>query len=97
MPRFTIQSKGSPKVGQGADPRDLSWPVVRLAWDKQSAHPSAGVALLVYDPAKQQPSGTNEDAAAGRLATSAYLNRQDLNNLIRELRKARDQAFGADA
>lgn len=87
-------SEGTPGWG-GDDPRDgaarRNRPVLRRAavvgWSREQGHVEIGLNAL--DVSTQ--SGSYE---SGMFAT---FDRDGINRLIRTLRKARDQAFGADA
>ena len=74
---------------------------IRLGWSKESEHVQLATAV---------PTGVGKvslwDAKEGRWIDTdsiedhgwfIQLDRSTINQLIRELRKARDQAFGADA
>lgn len=64
--------------------------MVELNWGRDSE--SVQIATTVRDASTHEP--ITEKVQAGWFIN---LNRSGINKLIRDLRKARDQAFGADA
>ena len=92
MPKHEIYA--DPRHLPTSDPQAL---VVEVGWGKIQQSPGAHVTLAAYDKKTHSPHGSEADAAAGRMVALVPLGRDGVNRLIRALRKARDQAFGADA
>lgn len=99
MPKVQIDS-----LHRGIDPQDSH---VHLGWEKGLAH----VELATIVPSGQiwAPLGSTPDAGSEMIRSDTHylvdsphpgwfvqLDRAGINNLIRNLRKARDEAYGRD-
>ena len=67
---------------------DTSRPVTRVGWSRETGH---------VELATIMPDGVPLDPGPEANGWFVQLEREDINRLIRLLRKARDAAFGADA
>lgn len=97
MPKEVIRARPDTDDGAG--------PYIRLGWGKESEHVELGTAVPDGQGRLQLPI-REQDGSPGNWETVdsiedvgwfVQLDRAGINRLIRELRKARDQAFGADA
>ena len=84
MPKETIYGHADQRT---SDTRPLA---VEVGWDKASSRPGATVTVASYEKANIGPFTPSA-------TESTPLNRADINQLIRVLRKARDEAYGSDA
>ena len=84
MPKEVIQTDGS--YGDTDAPEDV---FVELHWGREASYVQLATTLMD----KSTHVRLRREVDGGWFAN---LNRQSLNDLIRKLRRARDQAFGAD-
>lgn len=86
MPKETIYQRDNNGPVDGTD----SGRAVQVMWFRNQGHVTIG---LVWNEKMQSTSGTDLDYSIH----VELLNRDQVNDMIRFLRKARDQAFGEDA
>lgn len=95
MPKEIIQSDSSVY-----GPESSAISILEVRWSRESEFVEIGSRIVRADdhsdyiPTEEEYPGHSEEAIRG-LYTS--LSRININKFIRDLRRARDQAFGADA
>jgi hypothetical protein len=88
MPKETVYGELLPIEGAADDPNER--PIVQVRWSRETGDVQVVTRKLGYEMA-----GPDDELtfAYGMYVT---LDRRDINDLIRYLRRARDQAFGRD-
>jgi hypothetical protein len=88
MPKETVYGELLPIEGAADDPNER--PIVQVRWSRETEGVQVVTRKLGYEMA-----GPDDELTFG-YGMYVTLGRRDINDLIRYLRRARDQAFGCD-